>query len=764
MERCDFASVTKIINEGIFESAVQNQTDFIYLIFDDFTKDENQKNLAYDSASVCKWMNGNEKLPSIILKYYSGKDGLERLKRNVTKNIVPILSDIFKTEDEIYRLIISDVSVSRRKRDELTKKYHGKTEDDCAEVIANVLHFGMMRDFVERDKKTKKPTRNDSRSPVLSEIIMGCDTPKPCRYFCGREEELQRLHEALAEHGKVFLHGIGGIGKSELVKEYARRYKKDYTNIIYIFCGGDLKKAITDLDFVDDTEDEDGEKRFLWHSRLLSSLKQDSLLIIDNFNSSVTEDGYLAKIMEYNCRILFTTRGRPENYHVMELSEISDKTVLLELMRKYYSDAEGHRDELMKIIDAVHGHTLATELAARLLERGMLNPRELLYKLQTKKTALDDNDKISVIKDGKPASETYGEHIRTLFALHSLSEEQMMLMRCMALVPLSGIDKRLFNSWLSLDNLNGINGLTELGLITPISSREISLHPMIRDTAISDLKPSVSNCRTMILKLEETCLRHGEDIPYYKEMFQTIENIVSFIEKDDIELYLRFLGNVFPYMEKYKYTQEMRAIIKEQQTLLKNPSVGCAEDRALNLDSLAAVEENTDKAIELEKEALSLLPHINKDNAHLISNIHANIGTLYCKKGEYKSARQHMEKGYRILQKYDLAYMHDAITQTMNYAVCLSNMGNIEDGMEILQELEPKLDRKSGDYAILQEAMGGIFLMKRNFSEALKHYKNAIDIYKVIWMDSCELMDSKVREIEELFIKAGYVIPRKFLQ
>ena len=43
------------------------------------------------------------------------------------------------------------------------------------------------------------------------------DVPKPCRYFCGREKEIEQLHELLVKERKVFLHGIAGIGKSELV-------------------------------------------------------------------------------------------------------------------------------------------------------------------------------------------------------------------------------------------------------------------------------------------------------------------------------------------------------------------------------------------------------------------------------------------------------------------------------------------------------------------------------------------------------------------
>lgn len=40
----------------------------------------------------------------------------------------------------------------------------------------------------------------------------------PCRFFCGRDTELNDLHTALQEHNKVFISGFAGIGKSEFAK------------------------------------------------------------------------------------------------------------------------------------------------------------------------------------------------------------------------------------------------------------------------------------------------------------------------------------------------------------------------------------------------------------------------------------------------------------------------------------------------------------------------------------------------------------------
>lgn len=215
---------------------------------------------------------------------------------------------------------------------------------------------------------------------------------------------------------KVFLHGIPGIGKSELAKAYAKQYGKEYTNVIYVNYPGDLKQAVIDLDFADDMPDESDDARFKRHNRFLRSLREDTLLIVDNFNVTASQDQFLDVMLKYRCRILFTTRSRYENHISLEVGELNPDT-LLELVGKFFPEAERKRDEIKEIIALLHGHTFAVELAARLLANGPLKPKALLTKLQKEKAALYAGDKIGTTKDGRNKKATYYDHIHSLFSL-----------------------------------------------------------------------------------------------------------------------------------------------------------------------------------------------------------------------------------------------------------------------------------------------------------------------------------------------------------
>ncbi|KAK2036225.1 hypothetical protein LZ31DRAFT_437428, partial [Colletotrichum somersetense] len=56
-------------------------------------------------------------------------------------------------------------------------------------------------------------------------------------HFVGRADELRRLHEALewtGERRTAVLHGLGGMGKTQLSIEYTKRHRSDYSAILWL--------------------------------------------------------------------------------------------------------------------------------------------------------------------------------------------------------------------------------------------------------------------------------------------------------------------------------------------------------------------------------------------------------------------------------------------------------------------------------------------------------------------------------------------------
>lgn len=767
MERCDFSSIITTVRKYIGDDRGMNQIDLLYELFEGFLEEESSQDFDFDNGLVCRWFNGQARISPRISGYYLHTDNRNRLADDIETNILPLMCDSAMAIQEIYKILIQDGTISDQKKEQLTQDYPCHTSEEQAAFLASVLCFGMERTFVKRNAATKKLLAAGTLSPVISDFVYNGEVPKACAHFCGRNQELSTLHELISEKRIIFLQGIAGIGKSELAKAYARAYRKDYTNILYLTYSGDLRQDIIDLDFVDDLPEDTEEDRFRKHNRFLRSLKEDTLLIIDNFNTTAGKDAFFSVLLKYRCRILFTTRSRFDNYASFNLGEISDPDALLSLMGYFYSDAKRKQSILKQIIQTVHSHTLAVELSARLLETGILEPQELLARLQVEKSALGATDTIDIVKDGQSRKATYYEHIHTLFSLYRLSEEELNIMRGLIFVPVSGVSGRLYANWMKLSDMNRINDLIEKGFVQTQSGRQISLHPMIQEVAIDETRPSVNNSAVLLDSLQTICLLHGHDVTWYKPLFLTIENIIREIADDNTPAYLSFLEDVFPYMGKYHYTAGMELIIGKLSGLLTDETVGRSTDRAVLLDYRAACEEKTEKAIKLEKEAIALIPEISEENAHLVSNLYSNLGGLYKKAGKRDLAQQAMEQGLRILEQYDLLYYHDSIAQTANYAVLLTEMGQPEKGLSALKKLSRMIrdlnSDQTMDYATVQEAIGGICLATGDIRQATTHFKKALAIYEAVHNGEPDMIETKKQEILQAYTQTGIALGQQLL-
>ena len=736
MEWCDVSSVLRLVRHWVSEEKIGCQLDLMYELFDEFLQKEKNADFSFDNALVCKWFGGLARISPRISGYYLNPEHRGELASGIGRRIVPMLIDEDMFRQELESLVMQDSSISNRKKGELCR---GAT----AEFLASVLLFAMERPFQKRDVSVQKLLSAGSLSPVVGEYIIGNEIPKPCRWFSGRTGELEQLHSLLTEQGKVFLHGIPGIGKSELAKAYAKRYGKDYTNILWLSCTADLKQMVTELDFSDDLPGEPEKARFQRHNRFLRSLKEDSLLILDNL--SPEGDAFLDVILKYRCSILCTTRGRYENRTTMELTELGEKE-LLAMMGALCPDGE----ELSRIGELLHRHTFACELAARLLNIGLLTPSELIARLEQEKAGFRPPDRFRTVKDGDTRKATYYDHLHSLFSLCSLEGEQQTILRHLSLIP-EPIALRRFARWTNLSDSNGVNDLTELGLIQPMPGRQIVLHPMIREVAVEELGIWVSACESFLEGLQAESLCHGEEVTETPLIFRTTEEIIASIRVDHPDEYLLFLENMFQMMEKYRYEPGMKAIIRELTKILSDEKVGTSEDRAVLLDCRAAMEKKPEKAIELEQEAIRMLGEVNAGNALLAANLHNNLGGCYHTIGKRDLAKIHMEQGIQLMEDFGLTGYHDTIPQFCNYASFLTHQGESDLAYKAMERLSDLVREYNSDrcldFAMVQQCMGAISIRRDNMPHAMMHYQRAKEIFEEVYADQPDLLAEKRREL-----------------
>lgn len=747
MDRCDYCSVMQIIRRFTLESREFNQLTFIEELFSDCVKKDEDNQIELDFALVCRWSNGAARISPRISTFYHDPDNQKKLLNSVRYWLLPQMFDIGMALQELHDLVTLDPSISEREKKRLMRGYPSKTDADDTQIITSVLCFGMTREFVKREQKGQKLLPMGRKSPLLDDYILLNSATKPCRTFCGRESEIAALHIMLTEHQKVFLYGIAGIGKSEVAKAYAWQHRKEYTNVLHLFYGGSLQQMIAEMDFIDDQPDDTEEERFRRHNRFLRTLQDDTLLIIDNFNAAADRDELLPVVIKYRCRILFTTRSKFTQYTSMELQEMEDYGVLQEFVGKFYRGATQQPELVHDVVMAVHSHTFAVEIAARLMESGILEPQALLEKLQAENVRLA-TDSVGVHKDGSTRKATYYGHLHTLFSLYLLSEGQQDILRSLSLVPLSGIRDRLFAMWMELANMDGINSLEEAGFLQRTGST-ITLHPMVQEMAVADTKPSMKRCNPMLHNINLLCRSKGYDIHYYKVMFRTIENFVRLAENDDMEAYLLFLEDAFTYMDNYHYQRGLMTVKNHLEKILSDSSVGGARDRALLYDSQATYEErynhNVEKALHYQKKAVAALPEVTADNALMCANLHANLGALYHCNQKYELAIEQLEIAGNLFEEYNLTHTHDIIAYSCTYANILTTMGKPEPAFAALKKCEKMIKSTQStycnDYAMVQETMGVMGLQIMDYSVAQEHFQKSLDAYDAMYGDSPEVIE-----------------------
>ena len=243
MEYLDFSSVITIIRKyindertvvdrNLNEEVKIDQMHLLDQIFASFCDDADSLDFAFDNGQVCRWFNGKARISPRIISFYLDEENRDLLSADIEYNVLPLMYDSAMAVGDAHTLLIQDTTISPEVKNKLTVSYPCQTDRDKADLLAAVLFFGMEREFRKRDVNNKALLASGCFSPLMRDFILDVKVPRPCHHFCGRDAELEKLHELLCSKGKVFVQGIAGIGKSELTKAYAKKYDKEYTNMM----------------------------------------------------------------------------------------------------------------------------------------------------------------------------------------------------------------------------------------------------------------------------------------------------------------------------------------------------------------------------------------------------------------------------------------------------------------------------------------------------------------------------------------------------
>ncbi len=364
-----------------------------------------------------------------------------------------------------------------------------------------------------------------------SRLELQSHTVAPRAEFTGRQIELDRIREHF-ESGDhcVFLCGMGGIGKSEVAKAYARKYRKEYETVLLTTYQQSLLHLIADDQSipirgfsrggVNGGQVETTESYFARKMEILAELvTPKTLLILDNFD--VEEDPLMEEVFQLNCHFLITTRTNFEElgYPCLALEAMDPERDLLPIMERLdrpYKPEE--RDSVLQIIALLDRHTYAISLTASQMKAGHIKPQKMLEMLR--KEGLRYQTRSTFSRTSLSQKGTAYSYIRLLFDFSGLSAEDIYIMQCLCCAPLEGIDIDLFMELTGVDDFDGIRRLVNLNWIQQdVENDTLRLHMLLHELMEESFKPALSDVLTYFLNLESQINNawnhsYAENLPY----------------------------------------------------------------------------------------------------------------------------------------------------------------------------------------------------------------------------------------------------------
>ena len=351
-----------------------------------------------------------------------------------------------------------------------------------------------------------------------------------------RDKELAALSKAVNEGETVFLHGVGGVGKTECAIQLATRLNPPRGSYLVHFQNS-MKETILRMHFsgykfdpkqkglsLEDLREAEYRERL----DILREHYRDTLLIVDNFDADnktldeLRREPAFKDFLGLKLKRIFTTRypvGRKE-WEIRELSESS----LLTLMRYYCTDNNITDGQYLAILKEIQNHTLTATLIAKTLEEswGDITPEMILDALRNSK--LSENDYPEVVSDQNRSYQErqIHEHLKVLFAVNHLDKDAQRIVSYASLFPNNGILVSFLTQLLHKNDKEKIKRLVKLGWIIsfdpdvswvdewwyrelniPLDKKMVRMHPLIREVICNEVPEYEQYCLFFLGKLKD---------------------------------------------------------------------------------------------------------------------------------------------------------------------------------------------------------------------------------------------------------------------
>lgn len=515
-------------------------------------------------------------------------------------------------------------------------KLSGSTyQDALAFKLTDFFHNTLADYYLDRfsnmETVIEKLTELQALADLSCRYINRSKISKPT-LFLGRETESGWITEKLKNGTDecFFIVGMGGIGKSTLVRNCVKQNEELFDTVLYLNYLGSIEETIIDdysvhINSVKKDKTETNQTYFNRKLSILQELGKDKrcLLIIDNYTGDETEA--LPKLLQLGWITLFIARDKSlaVGFEALELKQLPDRTLLNLFVR--YIGHELTEDEVknaLSIIENVGGHTLVIELIAKQISSpicslSVQNAADIVSNSGFSDLAAE---KMDHQKDSRRYHSTVRQIIADLFEADKLSVSQRTILKVLSLFGRNGISVNKLCEMLGINNKDDISALYNQGWLC-VEDTIMTMHPVIEEV-VANWKFSEAAMTATIKVLAYLDSKLKEE--YSRKNIDYIQHIRGrepvFGDLEELELHLLLAASV---LERGKRESRISSLEIYKELLyytIKNTPC-----------------ENEDFIREKSEEFIALFHH---DNEIKLMDIYQGLLEVLYEHGEFKLAVQ----------------------------------------------------------------------------------------------------------------------------
>ena len=619
-------------------------------------------------------------------------------------------------------------------------------------------------------------------------------------HFVGRETELTTIHEDLRRGNYVAITGMGGLGKTELVTQYATQYQDHYDGIIWFNARQRILAAeVFDLftsKFGLEIPQTQGEKlltlqqQVAWCWSKYPETEKPVLIVVDD----LTDLTQLQEVVppETRFRVLITTRQQhlDPNY-IQELPlEVLSPPIALELLQKQlgknHQRVVNEPETATEICEFLGNLPLGIILVGSYLTTDLgLSLTQMLERLQKRKlaeTALQKRETINQTQLGIKAAfnltwETLDTQTQYLGAFLSLFSPQFISWDLVVWViefeveneekqliwteeELTTSKKRLYQvnflqtgqespEAYTIHNLVRLflqEQLAEVGEKQPILERTF-ITPMIafaKRLPQSPTSEDIENFQLVVVHLEDLGKRLIDEI---NQETAVENNLPVSMVADEILWVFTGLGRFYKGQGLYQVAEFWyQQLVKVCQTLF----TGDHPNVASSLNNLASLYHNQGKYSEAEPlylDALEMRKRLfTSDHPNVATSLN-NLASLYDSQGKYSKAEPLYLDALEMRKQLFTGDHPDVAQSLNNLALFYHNQGKYSKAEPLyLDALEMIKRLFTGDHPNVASSLNnlaGLYHNQGRYSEAEPLYLDALKMRRRLFTgDHPDVADS----------------------